>query len=557
MPTNILLTGQQFCATIPSNATSVVFCNEIAPTGVSLIDVSEAQDNSIVAWLDGTAYKVSTQMNEVKVLSNPDSSYMFSAKPNLKEFDFTSLNTKLSTDMSYMFYQSTGLETIDVSSFNTENVTTMECMFASDSSSNIMKLNSINFGSNFDTSKVTSFYRMFRFCSLIKNIDVSGFNTKSAIDMTGMFDRCNKLEYVDVSNFITDNVKSMRVMFQLCYVINNIDVSKWNTSNCEDMSYMFNNCKALTELKAENFNTSKVKTMKQMLQQCNSLKSFSVKNWDVSNCEDLSFLFYGCSSFKSVDFDNWDVRNNKTFDHFLAHSKMEDFDVSKWQVTSACTNLNAIFHSTRETYIDVTGWDTSNVIAFNQIFDGMGNLQKVDGLETWNTSNGVCFGEMFSGCGSLKEIDLSSFDTRKTDQESIVSTNHFVSYGLQSMFAGCSGLEKLSLGKYFTRFGNGTLSENNYAYFPTPASGYWYTIDGSAYAPADVPALTSATYYASEELAKEALIELHKYRYMSLNSLRMFHEKHNAEINVKLEELQLEANSFEEITNDEILSLFI
>ena len=64
MPTNILLTGQQFCATIPSNATSVVFCNEIAPTGISLTDVSEAQDNSIVAWMDGSTYKVSLMMNK-------------------------------------------------------------------------------------------------------------------------------------------------------------------------------------------------------------------------------------------------------------------------------------------------------------------------------------------------------------------------------------------------------------------------------------------------------------------------------------------------------------
>lgn len=74
MPTNILLTGQQFYTTIPSNATSVVFCNEIAPTGISLTDVSEAQDNSIVAWMDGSTYKVSTQINGVKALSNPDSS---------------------------------------------------------------------------------------------------------------------------------------------------------------------------------------------------------------------------------------------------------------------------------------------------------------------------------------------------------------------------------------------------------------------------------------------------------------------------------------------------
>lgn len=529
MPTNILLTGQQFCATIPSNATSVVFCNEIAPTGISLTDVSEAQDNSIVAWSDGTAYKVSTQRDGVKAFANPDSSYMFSQKSALKGFDFSYFDTSLSNNMGYMFYKSTGLTSVDVSSFITDNVTNMDYMFGSDDKSYGMKLTSITFGENFNTSNVTSFLAMFRFCMSLPEVDISMFDTSSAKDLSRLFDRCNSLMQIDVSGFDTKTVENMSTMFQRCYALKTLDLSGWDTSNCEDMSYMFCNCKALTELKAENFNTSKVKTMKQMLQQCNSLKSFSVKNWDVSNCEDLSFLFYGCSSFKSVDFDNWNVRNNKTFDHFMAHSRMEEYDVSKWEVTSNCTNLNAMFHSTKETYIDVTGWDTSNVIAFNQMFDGMGNLEKVDGLETWNTSSGVCFGEMFHSCAKLKEINLSSFDTRKADEKTVVSTNHFVSYGLQMMFTGCSGLEKLILGNNFTRFGNGELSEGNCAYFPTPASGYWYTTDGSAYAPADVPNLSINVYYATPELARA-------HRYISFGDLEQYHGLLQAYIDQKIAE---------------------
>ena len=510
MPTNILLTGKQFCATIPSNATSVVFCNEIAPTGISLTDVSEAQDNSIVAWMDGSTYKVSTQINGVKALSNPDSSYMFSQKSALKGFDFSYFDTSLSNNMGYMFYKSTGLTSVDVSSFITDNVTNMDYMFGSDDKSYGMKLTSITFGENFNTSNVTSFFAMFRFCMSLPEVDISMFDTSSAKDLSRLFDRCNSLMQIDVSGFDTKTVENMSTMFQRCYALKTLDLSGWDTSNCEDMSYMFCNCKALTELKAENFNTSKVKTMKQMLQQCNSLKSFSVKNWDVSNCEDLSFLFYGCSSFKSVDFDNWNVRNNKTFDHFMAHSGMENYDVSKWEVTSNCTNLNAMFHSTKEIYIDVTGWDTSNVIAFNQLCDGMVNLEKIDGLETWNTSKGVCFAEMFHSCAKLKEINLSSFDTRKADVGTQISTNHSTSYGLQMMFTGCSSLEKLILSENFTRFGNGSIDSQYHAYFPTPSSGSidgadgnWYMFDYAHYAPNDVPDLTAGTYYSSIKLVDE------------------------------------------------------
>lgn len=151
MLTNILLTGQQFYATIPSNATSVVFCNEIAPTGISLTDVSEAQDNSIVAWMDGSTYKVSTQRNGVKALSNTNSLGMFRGKGNLTSIVFDNLDTSIAEDMSAMFYQCSGLKTLDLSNFNTSNVTNMSNMFRDCTS-----LESIDL-SSFNTNNVQSF----------------------------------------------------------------------------------------------------------------------------------------------------------------------------------------------------------------------------------------------------------------------------------------------------------------------------------------------------------------------------------------------------------------
>ena len=531
MPTNILLTGQQFCATIPSNATSVVFCNEIAPTGISLTDVSEAQDNSIVAWLDGTAYKVSTQRDGVKAFANPDSSYMFSQKSALKGFDFSYFDTSLSNNMGYMFYKSTGLTSVDVSSFITDNVTNMDYMFGSDDKSYGMKLTSITFGENFNTSNVTSFFAMFRFCMSLPEVDISMFDTSSAKDLSRLFDRCNSLMQVDVSGFDTKTVENMSTMFQRCYALKTLDLSGWDTSNCEDMSYMFCNCTALTELKAENFNTSKVKTMKQMLQQCNSLKSFSVKNWDVSNCEDLSFLFYGCSSFKSVDFDNWDVRNVQTFDHFMAHAWMEEFDVSKWKVTSKCTNMNAMFHTAMVKYLDVSGFDTSNVTTMSQMFENNERVEEIKGLENFNTSKVTSFQDMFNNAFAIRKLNLSSFDTRNI-------LNVF------NMFNRVT-LDEISVG------------DNYLLAFPNSTTGYWYDLYGEEYLPSEIPTGKAMSYYASKELANKAFIELNGRKYISLNSLAIFHEKHNAEINAKLDELQLEADAFEEIANDEILALFV
>lgn len=554
MSTNTLLTGQQFCATIPTNATSIVFCDETAPTGVSLVDVSEAQDNGVVAWMDGSTYKVSTQRN-VKALANADSSYMFKGKANLTSIEFDNFDTSKVENMTTMFYQCTGLTTLDVSSFNTSNVTNMQAMFGGYGNKK-MHFKSLDI-SNFDTSKVENMYMMFNECIDLENVKFSiKFKTDNVKNMRAMFNGCqsltaldlsnfntNNVEYMDMmiqgclnlktlklgNNFKTDKVKDMSYMFFKCNALEAVDVSNWNTENVENMYAMFSNCKNLKELAVDNWDVSKckniaemfntcvllekadcskwdtknVESMNAMFQQCNKLQNFSVKNWDTSSCTNMAFMFYGCSSFKKLDCEDWDVRNVQSFDHFMAHSSMEEYDVSNWHVTSACTNLNAIFHSTKETYIDVTGWDTSNVIAFNQIFDGMQNLEKVDGLETWNTSKGVCFAEMFHSCRKLKEINLSSFDTRKANVGTQISANGSISYGLQMMFEGCSSLEKITLGPNFSFIGNGNISPENYAVLPTPAGGYWYTFEYTAYTPREMPNLVAATYYSKIELVDD------------------------------------------------------
>lgn len=513
--------------------TAINIVDSYTPAGAATDswDASVDNDGSIMCYVDGTVLTLAGN-GSGKIFTNEDASYMFA------EFGVAAsisglniLDTSNTTDMSYMFFKSYGLLSIDVSSFNVSNVKTMEYMFGANTNNNGMKVTEIRFGTNFDMSSCENTAYMFRNCQKLTNVDITNINPLAS--------------------------KNFFAMFYRCYGLVDIDLSHWNTSACEDMGYMFCWDSGLKSLNLTNWDTGNVKNFESMFQECRALSNLSVAGFDTSSCEDMGFMFYGCNGLKTVDFDNWDVSNVKSFDHFMAHSNMEKYDVSKWNVTSACENLNAIFHSTRETYIDVTGWDTSNVITVNQLCDGMWYLQKIDGLETWDTSNCVCFAEMFNGCGSLKEINLSSFDTRKANTGTPISGNGDTSYGLQSMFSGCGSLQKLILSENFTRFGNGIISSGYYAYFPTPASGYWYTIDGSAYAPADVPALTAATYYASKELAKEAWVELNGRKYMSLNSLMMFHEKHNAEINAKLDELQLEASAFEEIANDEILTLFV
>ena len=75
--------------------------------------------------------------------------------------------------------------------------------------SKMTSLKTIEGLSNLDTSKVTDMDSMFRDCSSLETLDVSGFDTSRVTDMSGMFYECNSLTTLDVSHFDTSKVTRM------------------------------------------------------------------------------------------------------------------------------------------------------------------------------------------------------------------------------------------------------------------------------------------------------------------------------------------------------------
>ena len=60
--TFVLKEGFDFRNLIPSTANSVVFTDEPMPVSATLIDVDADEDGGVVAWMDDTTMKVSTQI---------------------------------------------------------------------------------------------------------------------------------------------------------------------------------------------------------------------------------------------------------------------------------------------------------------------------------------------------------------------------------------------------------------------------------------------------------------------------------------------------------------
>lgn len=181
---------------------------------------------------------------------------------------------------------------------------------------------------------------------------------------------------------------------------------------------------------------------------------------------DLRYMrgwFNGLTALKSVEgLENVVASNLKGVDHLFAN----------------CTSLESI---------DLSGFDTQNVMYMEGMFEGCTSLREIKMGGKFSTQNVVCTNYMFSGCTSLEHIDMTSFDTSNlyyancmfanctslksidlssSDLSNIIQMN-FLFYGCSSletinlgtsvaqnakyimgMFSGCSSLEELDLGNF-------------------------------------------------------------------------------------------------------------
>ena len=234
--------------------TKIVIQGSTSGAPSTFTDISEAEDGSIISWLDGTTLYIASQDN---IFTNVDSSYLFSGMSYVETIEGLELvNTSKTTNMSYMFEECSG-------------------------SSNL---------SSFDTSNVTDMSGMFKSCMFLRTLDLSNFNTSNVTNMSGMFGTCKSLATLDLSNFNTSNVTNMSGMFEWCRGLTSLDLTNFNTSNVTNMSYMFNSCSKLTTIYAsDEFITDKVTDSTDMFEGCTSSLKGGTGTYFNSNYTDKTY----------------------------------------------------------------------------------------------------------------------------------------------------------------------------------------------------------------------------------------------------------------------------
>ena len=224
---------------LKSNVESVNFTtsNVVPSDAKGSWDVSNEQNGSIMAWYydtDGDNLAEITVGQTGGVKANPDSACLFCFLTNATTVNVNNLDTSEVTNMYEFFYNMWSIKELDLSSLNTSKVTNMYDMFGSDP-----KLEKITFGSNFDTSNVTTMAYMFLSNTSLKELDLSMFDTSKVTSYEWMFIGNNSLTTIYVSDKWNNSaIKNSDMMFTDCtsivgssgttYDENNVDVNMAN-----------------------------------------------------------------------------------------------------------------------------------------------------------------------------------------------------------------------------------------------------------------------------------------------------------------------------------------
>lgn len=404
--------------------------------------------------------------------------WWFEALTTIEHLDY--LNTSEVDDMRLMFSSCTSLETLDLSSFNTEKVKYMYAMF--DGATN---LRSIKLPKGFIGSSVTDLRSMFKDCTSLTELDLSGSNAENVKDMGEMFYGCRALSKLDLTDFKTGQVTTMENMFCICSTLETLDVSSFNTRKVAYMQNMFQGCTNLESIDLSSFDTENMKSMTGMFFSCTKLETLDLSSFATPKMVSMVDAFSNCKNLKTIYVTSAFTTDKVTLDFSIFDGcvNLPNFNPAKTGVEMAHTGEGGYLTAATASWVR---WDAPtgtlsfhrgatkpvgvNILALgtgtspdwgtyaaeikkvvfkagfrdethwtcSKWFSGCTNLTSIEGIENLNTSNVKYMNEMFGQCSNLETLDLSHFNTEN------VTT-------MTQMFYGCTKLHKLNISSFNTK----------------------------------------------------------------------------------------------------------
>ena len=400
---------------------------------------STAVDEQWFADVDNTGsitcYRTGTEIviagnGAGKIQANADSSYMFSFKSNNNGF------TKL-----------TCIENL-ASLLDTSNVSTMNRMF-----SFCKVLTDLDL-STFDTSQVTDMWFMFYFCKGLTSLDLSTFDTSQVTNMSFMFSDCSSFTVLGLSTFDTSQVTNMCAMFYHCKGLTNLDLSTFDTSQVTNMGFMFSGCSGLASLDLSGCNTFNVTDTRSMFSDCSGLITiYASDKWNTDKVTRSNDMFTGCTKLKGdIAFDSNYV--DKTYakiigGYLTGPAEPPTLAANYSWYKSLSNNRNSI---TKITFMDSYTPTGAENESWNADEGGSGSIKGYCiGWEVIIAGNGS--GSIKTNADSSQMFSYWSSNSGFTDLKEIVNLDLLDTSdttNMTSMFYNCAGLTCLDLSSFDT-----------------------------------------------------------------------------------------------------------
>ena len=280
---------------------------------------------------------------------------------------------------------------------------------------------------------------IFSLCKSLSFIpDISKWDTKKTTDMSYMFYKCNSLTSLpDISKWEISKVTNINYIFSDCYSLASLpDISNWKFNKDTYKVGIFNNCFSMISLPdnysitADNNDQNSLILLKKS-KYINNDTDFKNKNIIEGelyiNFEEINnnIVLFKTEVNNEIDvyLNNKKINIIKEDNKYLYGFQKDGYYKFKIVFNSDLNNYEGFFENCSQIILlDLSNFDTSNVINFGKMLKNCKGIQKIIGIDKLITNKIVNMSEMFNGCQKIEYLDLSNFNTNNvTDMEGMFS----------------------------------------------------------------------------------------------------------------------------------------
>ncbi|MDO4903259.1 MAG: BspA family leucine-rich repeat surface protein, partial [Limosilactobacillus sp.] len=384
--------------------------NALTDVNISGWDTSKVTDFSGMFRYDGALTNI-TGIEDINTSSVKSMIGMF-AGTSLTSLDLHKWNTSNVTFMLEMFAEMSNLSTLNLAGWNLSNVSALSYMFQRDTSLTSLDLSNWNLSSLSDANGM--FEGMTNLASLklngwdFSNLIKASSNSTPAETLNSFFGEGGLTSLTDLSlSGAKFGLTSYRNLFAPAFsglsALKNLDLSNLK-DQVTDLHYAFYNEGSQTGMK---------------------LDSLNVSDWDTTQVTDAEYAFEDLD-VPTIDVSTWNMSGNKDFKGMFLGSKASTINLPQnvngdmsamLQNTSNLTELGGVnnvqkptslqgtFAGTGLSSLDLSSWDTSDVISMTQTFWDTTKLKSLN-IANWDTRKVTTMNSMFQHTG-LTTINIS------------------------------------------------------------------------------------------------------------------------------------------------------